>query len=235
MSSQSAAWPKAIVFDLDGTLVDSVADLAAALNAVLERKGLRAHTLDEVRRMIGGGVQVLLQRAHRAQGHTLADDAAAPLAKTFLAYYRPRATQTTALYPGAAELIEELARGGAKLAICTNKPTDISVAILETLGIAHHFAAIVGAEEGRPRKPDPAALRLALERLSTAPQESVMIGDSGADVGCARALGMPVIVVAYGYTQTPPEELGADALIAHLGEARAAIARLAAAGTVTGT
>lgn len=234
MPSQSV-WPKAVVFDLDGTLVDSVADLAASLNAVLERQGLRAHTLDEVRRMIGGGVKVLLQRAHKAQGHTLDDHAAAPLAETFLDHYRPRATETTVLYPGAVELIEDLVRGGTKLAICTNKPTDISVAILETLGIDHHFGAIVGAEEGQPRKPDPAALRLALERLGAAPHEAVMIGDSGADVGCARALGVPVIVVGYGYTQTPPEALGADALIAHLGEAQAAIARLAPAGAVTGT
>lgn len=223
----TSGWPRAVVFDLDGTLIDSAGDLATALNALLQRESLRPHTLDEVRGMIGGGVPVLLQSAFQAQNRTLSEAAARDLSKDFLAIYSPRATERTALYQGAVGLLDQLRQAGVKLAICTNKPTAISERILAHFGLADHFEAVVGAEEGRPRKPDPAPLRLALRQLGVTPGETVMIGDSGADVSCARAADLPVIVVSYGYTRTPAAELGADRLIDALGEVPAVLAALA--------
>lgn len=226
------SWPRGVVFDLDGTLVDSVGDLCAALNVVLAAHGLDPHTPEEVRRMVGGGARVLLQRAWRAQGRELGEADAETLARDFLAAYQPRATQTTRLYPGAAALIEELSQRGIALAVCTNKPTQISEDILRALGVLQYFGAVVGLGEGRPRKPDPSMLNETLHKLDLTPAEAVMIGDSAADVGSARGAGLPVIAVAYGYTATPPAELGADAVIQSLAEAGPALARLAEARPV---
>lgn len=214
--NSTADWPRAVVFDLDGTLVDSAPDLAAALNHVLSAKGVATHSLDEVRGMVGGGVSKLIERAHDAQGLTLAEGELERLAADFITYYETIATDKTDFYPGARETVNLLRSRGMALGVCTNKPTALSVQILRDLGMLDAFGSVVGAEPDRAKKPDPAALYEVCHTLGVAAGDALLIGDSGADVGCARAAGMPVILVSYGYTLVPVTELGADAIIDRL-------------------
>ena len=140
--------------------------------------------------------------------------------------YTARPVARTRLFDGGADLLDRLAARGVKMAICTNKPQAITELILQQLGVATRFGAIVGESPARPRKPDPAMLRATLDMLGVAAFDAVMIGDSASDVGTARALGVPVIVVRSGYGQEAPEQLGADTLIDSLSESDRAIAEL---------
>jgi phosphoglycolate phosphatase len=211
--------PGAVVFDLDGTLVNSVVDLAASLNLLLAEKGLPTHPLDAVRTMVGGGVRNLVARAWCAHGVPLDDEALDRLTQAFLAIYAPRATERTTLYPGAARLLADLNGAGVRLGLCTNKPTGISRKILRDLGVLEPFAAVVGGDCGLPRKPAGDMMRDILRQLGVPPDRSAMIGDSAADVGEARIAGVAVILVSYGYTAIPARELGPDAVIDGLAEA----------------
>lgn len=214
--NSAADWPRAVIFDLDGTLVDSAPDLGAALNHILSAKGVGTHSIEEVRGMIGGGVSKLIERAHAAQGLEMADGELDQLATDYIAYYKTIATDKTDLYPGVRETVDLLKGRGVALGVCTNKPTDISVQILRDLGMLDVFGSVVGAEPHRAKKPDPAALHEVCAALGVAAGDALLVGDSGADVGSARAAGMPVILVSYGYTLVPVTELGADAIIDRL-------------------
>lgn len=213
-----ADWPRAVIFDLDGTLVDSAPDIGTALNKIMSAKGEKTFGADDVRRMIGGGVPKLIERAHDAQGLTLADGELDSLTADFVAYYETIATDETRFYPGAEETVSTLRSRGIGLGVCTNKPTTISIQILRDLGMLDAFDAVIGGEKDRAKKPDPAALFECCGALGVDADNALMVGDSAADVGAARAAGMPVIVVSYGYTPVPPGELGADALIDSLAD-----------------
>ncbi len=206
--------PEAVLFDLDGTLVDSAPDLAGAVGDLMEEYGLPRHSREAVTKMIGHGVQVLVARAFAAHGRDMEGPGLDQAVRRYLALYEPRATRETRLFAGVAETVQALADAGVRMGVCTNKPGAVSVEIVEALGIAPHMAAVVGGDAGPPKKPAPDLIRLALERIGGRPERSVMVGDSGADVAAARAAGIPVIVVDYGYTSVPPHELGADAVIA---------------------
>ena len=147
------AWPRAIIFDLDGTLVDSAPDIAAALNEVLRRNGAKTFDLDDVRAMIGGGVPKLLERAYRAQGHDATEAEIAARVAEFLPFYAGIATDQSDFYPGAKEAIDYWRAKGLPLAVCTNKPTDISVQMLRDLGVLDAFTIVVGGEKDRAKKP----------------------------------------------------------------------------------
>lgn len=219
--------PAAILFDLDGTLVDSAADLAGALNAVLTEHGLPTLSLGQVRALVGHGVRALVQRGFAAQGRPLDDGALTQATAAFMAQYAPRATRETRLYPFVRETIQSLSARGTPLAVCTNKPTAVSRQILAYFGLGDAFQAVVGGDfDGLPRKPDPALLRRACALLGTVPEASLMVGDSAADVAAARAAPMPVLVVAHGYTQTRPEALGAQGVIEDFSGLEDAIAAL---------
>lgn len=204
---------KAVVLDLDGTLIDSAPDIATALNALLTREGHAPYDLDAVRGMIGGGVPKLVERAYDGLGITLTPETLAPLAAEMIKLYAARPVVDTAPFPGAAEAVEALHARGLALGLCTNKPQAITETIIEALGWTRYFGAIVGGDATPGRKPDPAPLRAALDGLGAAPHEALMVGDSGADTGAARALGMKVVLVTYGYSRKPVAELGADALV----------------------
>lgn len=223
MSGSSIPY-RAVVFDLDGTLIDSLPDIASALNEVMERHGLARLSAPEVETMIGGGVAQLLGRALRARG------AAAGLVPAavdeFLAAYRARCVVKTRLYDGALDLLRRLHARNIGLGICTNKPHDITVRILDGLGIAHFFGAVTGERPELPRKPNPAPLRLVLAQLGVVEADAVMVGDSAADVGAARACGMPAVLVDFGYTSVPARELGADAVIGNLAELEGVLATM---------
>jgi phosphoglycolate phosphatase len=220
-------WPRAVIFDLDGTLIDSVGDIADALNPALEGAGLRRFSDDEVRLMVGGGAGVLIQRALAAQAiepdATLSDW----LYSKLLERYRLASVARTTIYPGALELLSDLVERGIKLGICTNKPAGITEDVLRKLELYERFRAVVGATDGMPKKPDPAMVHATLMALGVSAHDAVVIGDSIADVGAARAAGIPIVLVSSGYSRTPVCDLGADAVIAALADAPAAFAKLA--------
>lgn len=214
--------PNALVFDLDGTLVDSVGDIADALGRALADCRLPPLPEETVRRMVGGGARLLVERAAAAL------DVGAPavverLLTAFLNHYTAAPVVRTTLFPGAREMLLGFRARGVPLGVCTNKPHDLTLAILDGLGVLALFGAVVGATEGIARKPDRAMLDLALERLRAPARGSVMVGDSATDVATARACGVPVIVVSFGYTAVPARELGADAIVDSLADLPQAI------------
>lgn len=214
-----------LVFDLDGTLIDSAPDLAAAINQLLESEGRRALALSEIIAMIGDGVATLVRRAYAATGGPPADPAER-LAR-YHAIYGDALTNLTAPYPGVVETLRLLADSGHRMAVCTNKPLAATRKILEALELMRFFAAVSGGDSLPVRKPDAGHLLGTLKMFGATADRAVMIGDSQADVAVARNAGVPVIVVSYGYRRQPVEELGADLVIDGFAEIPAALERLA--------
>jgi phosphoglycolate phosphatase len=228
---RGCGWPEAIVFDFDGTLIDSAPDIAAALNLVLEMKGHQPLAVDEVRFMIGAGVQKLIERGFRARGVELdADHLDDELVDAFLAYYNAHGADLTKLYPGAYALLENLSKTSVKVGLCTNKPTEATREILASFQVEDYFDSIVGGTSGFPKKPDPAGMWACLEEMGVKPWRALYVGDSMTDVKLARNAGLPVVIMSYGYERTSPRELGADLVIDHFDELSAAIEALKAAG-----
>ncbi len=205
----------AYVFDLGGTLVDSAQDLAASLDTLLARHGRAPLGLAATRRLIGNGVPALVAGGFAATGAPAADLPA--LAAEFLAIYEPRIAEATRPYPGVVDALARLQADGHRLAVCTNKATGATLRLLDALDLSRFFAVVVGGDK-RPRKPDPDPLRRAIAWLGAAPAAALMVGDSEIDVATARAAGVPVVVVAYGYARVPAAELGADRVIESLAE-----------------
>lgn len=198
---------KALFFDLDGTLVDTLGDLSAAVNHALGELGLPRRTEGEVRGFIGEGVAHLLKDALGPAHASRVDEALAH----FTPYYLEHATVHSRLYPGVAAALERAARTH-KLAVVTNKPEAPSRKILDALGIGGSFAALIGGDTLPVKKPDPAPVREAARRLDVAPQDCALVGDSGWDVQAAHRAGAKAVAVTFGYR--PKAELaGADAVI----------------------
>ena len=214
MRREPPDWPRAVVFDLDGTLIDSATDIANALNRAAGNRGLSPFSVGEVKAMIGGGVPKLVERALIAKGAALGD--ILPLAAEFVQLYQENLTTYTTLYEGARELLESLKDEGRLLGLCSNKLHELTVETLIQLDIAKYFSAVTGERSGLPRKPDPAPLLSVLNDLGVAPSVAVMVGDSVADVGCAKAAGVRCVLVGFGYTPVDAKELGGDAVIASL-------------------
>ena len=225
----TGSWPRAIVFDLDGTLVDSAPDIRLALNAAFEPLGVAPFELDVVKTFIGGGARTAIARASATVGMTLSEaDIESALAR-FYPVYAEASAAGRGLFPGAAELLEYLARRGLPLGLCTNKAQPITDIAVKALGIAHFFRTIVGARDDLPKKPDPAPLRAAFTPLGVEAAEVLVVGDSGADIGAAKAAGCTSVAIRHGYTRIPVEQLGANYIISHLRELPDAIAALARA------
>ena len=204
--------PKAVLFDLDGTLVDSAPDIAAAVNELLAVYGLPSLSLAQVTTMIGRGVRVLVDEAFTASGMPL-DKAALDKAERDMApIYLRHLSGRTRLMPGALEAVAELHAERIAMVVVTNKPEAAARQVLMQFGLLDRLATVVGGDAVARKKPAPDGLFMALERLDRRPTDAVMVGDSVTDVTAARAAGMPVILVRGGYTQAPVEELGADLL-----------------------
>lgn len=215
-----------LVFDLDGTLIHSLPDLAIALNRLLEEEGRRKLYEDEVAVMVGDGAAMLVRRALTATGAV--DEAVLPaLTQRFLALYEGNAALNTRAWPGVPEALAELAAAGWRMAVCTNKPQAATVEILVALGLAPYFQAVVGGDRVEWRKPDPRHVAATLAELGARPEQAVMIGDSPNDVAAGRAAGLPVVAVSFGYTRVPPAELKADRLIDHFADLPATLAAMA--------
>ena len=186
---------QALLFDLDGTLVDSAPDIRSAVNDVLTGEGLRGLSDAEVRAMIGDGAATLMRRAFAASGAPEPADALAQ----FRERHDERCLEQTSVYPGMRELLERLAAGSRRCAVVTNKPTAFAEKILEGLGLRSLLAAVVGPELATAKKPDPAHVRAALEALSCEPSQALMIGDGPTDMASGRLAGCATIAVLWGY------------------------------------
>ncbi len=215
-----------IAFDLDGTLVDTAPDLIGALNAVLAEQVLAPVPLAAARHLVGRGARKLIERGFADAGALLDEVDVPPLVTRFLAVYRSRIVQDSKVFPGVAEALDALALAGARLCVCTNKPTDLALLVLDALGLTRRFSAVVGPGDAPAAKPDPRHYLATIEAAGGVPERSLMVGDSAADVDAAHAAGAPVVVVGFGYTETPAADLGGDALIEHYAELPAAVAML---------
>ena len=202
---------KGIVFDLDGTLADTSPDIAAALNAALREVGHVALPLAEVTTMIGGGIPTLVARAIERLGASgsLQDI----LVERMFYHYARGFCVNSQLMVGVADCLFALQHLGLPMAVCTNKDQIIAEKIIWTLGIEHYFTAMVGRQPEVPKKPDPAMLRLAVERIGCTADTVVMVGDSDVDAATARAAGTPSVIVRNGYFSGDYESLCTDFLI----------------------
>ncbi len=215
-----------LLCDLDGTLVDSLPDLAAAIAELLDQEGRPGLTHEAVAAMVGDGVPKLIERALAATGGVPAKAALAALVARYMPIYEARLTELTRPYPGAIEILRALKAAGWRLAVCTNKPEAPSRTIVAELGFEGLFEAVSGGDSLPVKKPDPGHLLGLIEELGAAPGATVMLGDSRNDVQAARAAGLPVIAIAHGYGGTPAQELGADRVIESFDELPAALAAL---------
>ncbi|MBP0615131.1 phosphoglycolate phosphatase [Jiella mangrovi] len=213
-----ADWPKAVLFDLDGTLIDSAPDLHAALNQTLESYGEPPFTLEAVTRMIGAGVPKLVERAYAALDKELDPATRDRIVDRFLKIYEPRSTELTTLCAGASEVTRSLKADGRKIGIVTNKPGHATKEILQHFGLFELMDIIIGGDAGPPTKPAPGLLLLACERLGLDPADVVFVGDSENDVGAGKAAKITVVAVIGGYTTLSPEELAPDAAVDSLAD-----------------
>jgi phosphoglycolate phosphatase len=214
----------AVVWDLDGTLVDSAADIAVSLNRLLAEQDLAALGDDRIRGMIGQGVAVLIRRGLAAHQVTPGDERLDELVERFLVIYSEVATESTRLFPGAREALQMLSDAGLRQAICTNKPEAITRQVLAGLNIAEYFDVVVGGDTLPRNKPDPLPLRTVLEGLGVVPEQALMVGDSAIDVVMAHAAGVSVAFVTFGYGPEPPDSHRADFRIDALSDLPAAVA-----------
>ncbi len=215
-----------IVFDLDGTLVDSAPDLVAALNVILAREGIAPLPLDRARKFVGRGGRVLIRLGLEAQGASVSDARLEQLFAAYLAQYEAHICDETLPFPGCVEALDRLAAAGHRLAVCTNKYEKPARLLLRTLGLDGRFAAIVGADTLAMSKPDGAVLRLTVERAGGDPARAVLVGDTATDVSTARNAGLPVICVDFGYAPEAVADLAPDRIISHFDELDAAVAAL---------
>ena len=204
---------KAIVFDLDGTLADTAADIREALVRALATEGLPPVDLASVRLMIGGGPRLLVIRALDRIGVDDDDERVSRLTEYFHAEYLEQRNELSQLFDGVDEGLERMNSAGLKLGVCSNKPDDLCRLIVNNFDLGDKLDAIIGSGAGLPKKPDPAPLLHVIEKLGATPANTLYVGDSETDVRTARAAGVPVALVTYGYTVRHAGQLGADVVV----------------------
>ena len=225
MKSQTSI--KAVLFDLDGTLIDSAPDLHVAANKLLKEENRHTITLEQTIGMIGDGVPKIVERAFAATGYTMKEEELNGFVKRYLGFYEPNAANLTLPFPGGVECLKRLRSENYKMAVCTNKPFVATQKILTKLGLASLFSAVIGGDTlPGIKKPDPRHLLAALDIMKISPKNAIMIGDHANDVNAARAAKLPVIICRFGYTNGPAENLKGDLVINHFDDLPSAFLRL---------
>ena len=217
-----------VVFDLDGTLVDSAPDLIDSLNAIIGREGLPPLPLEQGRKYVGRGGKVMLKRGLAASGMEVSDARLDEMFAAFLAYYEDHLSVKTRFYPGVEAALDRLAAAGHGLAICTNKIEKPSKKLIRALGASDRFLVICGQDTFAVSKPNGATLRLTIEKAGGDPTRAIMVGDTETDIATARDAGLPVIAVDFGYAPEPVASLNPDIVISHFDQLFDAVAKLCA-------
>ena len=215
-----------IVFDLDGTLVDTAPDLINALNFVLDREGLSPVPLHAARNMIGAGARRLIERGLELEGRAAGPADITRLTADFIDHYAAHIADLSRPFDGLEGALDDLAASGYRFAVCTNKLEWLSKLLLDRLELSSRFSAICGADTFGVSKPDPAILLQTIARAGGQPTQAIMVGDAGPDIGVARRAGIPVIGVEFGYTEVPIADLNPDRLVKHMSELPAAVESL---------
>jgi phosphoglycolate phosphatase len=215
-----------VVFDLDGTLVDTAPDLIGALNFIMDREGLPPVPLHSARNMIGAGARKLIERGLELEGRAATPEDVTRLTTDFIDYYAAHIADASRPFEGLEDALDELATRGYRFAVCTNKLEWLSKLLLDRLGLSSRFSAICGADTFGISKPDPAILRQTVARAGGQLASTIMVGDAGPDIGVARRAGIPVIGVEFGYTDVPIADLKPDRLIGHMRQLPAAVESL---------
>jgi phosphoglycolate phosphatase len=217
---------RTVVFDLDGTLVDTAPDLINALNFVLGREGLPPMPLHSARNMIGAGARKLIERGLEVEGREASPAELTRLTDDFITYYAEHIADASRPFDGLDRAMEELAGLGCRFAVCTNKLEWLSKRLLDQLNLSSRFSAICGADTFGVSKPDPAILRQTVARAGGELASTIMVGDAGPDIGVARRAGVPVIGVSFGYTDVPVAHLKPDRVVDHMSELKEAVESL---------
>lgn len=212
-----------IVFDLDGTLIDTAPDLIDTLNVILTREGFAPVPFDHARAAIGGGAKRLLERGLASQGSTVSPDRLESLYADYLDHYAAHIADRSRPFPGLDRALDGLSARGCRFAVCTNKLEWLSVRLLDQLDLTRRFDAICGQDTFKIAKPDPEVLRKTIAAAGGDPSRAIMVGDSITDIATARAANVPVIAVDFGYTETPVAALDPDAVISAFDDLPAAI------------
>ncbi len=215
-----------IVFDLDGTLVDTAPDLIATLNHVLAREGLPEVPYAEARKFIGGGAKMMIERGLAADGRPCTGDALERLYAEFIAHYAGRIAEDSRPFPGLEAALDELAARGHRFAVCTNKLEWLSRRLLGALDLEPYFVAICGQDTFGVQKPDPEMLRRTIVQAGGRGDFALMVGDSATDIRTARAAAVPVVGVDFGYTDVPVQDLHPDQVISAFSELPRAVREL---------
>src|ERR1700731_2503444 len=217
---------RTVVFDLDGTLVDTAPDLINALNFVLGREGMPPVPLHSARTMIGAGARRLLERGLELDGRVIELEDINRLTADFIDYYAAHIADASRPFEGLEAALDDLAERGCRFAVCTNKLEWLSKLLLDQLGLSSRFSAICGADTFGVSKPHPVILQQTIARAGGQLLSAIMVGDAGPDIGVARRAGVPVIGVEFGYTEVPIADLKPDRLIGHMSNLPAAVESL---------
>jgi len=214
----TAIRPALVVFDLDGTLLDTHADLVVSLNHTIAALSLEPVSYDDLTHLVGNGARVMIERACRLRGHPLESDALPPLIERFVAHYAGNMPGHTQPYPGLIGAMDRLKSKGYRLAVCTNKMESLALGLLEKLDLTSYFDAISGGDTFPVRKPDARHLTGTIDRAGGDITRTVMIGDSINDIAVAKNAGVPSIAVPFGYSDVPVSTLDPDHIITHFDE-----------------
>ena len=201
-----------VLFDLDGTLLDTAPDLANALNAVLQRNGHAPLPFEQIRPVVSHGGSALIQRGFNLQPDHPDFE---PLRKQLLDYYVEHIADETTLFPGMAEVLENIERNGLKWGVVTNKPAWLTEPLMAALDLSQRAAGIVSGDTLNERKPHPAPLLYACEMIGSTPDQCLYVGDAKRDIEAGHNAGMPTLVAMFGYLmeEDTPEDWGATAMI----------------------
>ncbi len=226
MESSTLPTDLTVIFDLDGTLIDTAPDIIASLNVAFKEAGHAQVELTKLRPFVSRGARIMIEEALRCIETEAVETQVDVLLDRLLEDYWVNIDRFSRPYDGVIEVLEALIASGATLGVCTNKREAPALELLKRLDMLKYFPAVLGADSVPAHKPDPAHLTQTISRAGGNENRCVMIGDSDTDVKTAKAAGIPVIVVDFGYTDVPPENLGGDILVSHYHEIPGALAQL---------